>query len=92
MEVSGAMIVEKCSSKLWNPVKASQGGMAFSHLFFVDDLVLFARADWKNCVTAREVLDFFCDLSGQKVSQGKSRVFFSPNVSADSRSDRKSVV
>ena len=87
MKVLGAMIAEKCSSKLWNPIKASQGGMAFSHLFFADDLVLFARADRKNCVAVREVLDSFCDLSGQKVSQEKSRVFFSPNVSADSRSD-----
>ena len=66
MKVLGAMIAEKCSSKLWNPVKASQGGMAFSHLFFADDLVLFARADRKNCVAVREVLDSFCDLSGQR--------------------------
>ncbi|XP_075663428.1 uncharacterized protein LOC142633026 [Castanea sativa] len=66
MEVLGAMIAEKCCSKLWNPVKASQGGLPFSHLFFTDDLVLFARVDWKNCVDVREVLDSFCELSGQK--------------------------
>lgn len=68
MEVLGAMIAEKCSSKLWNPVKASQGRMAFSHLFLADDLMLFTRADRKNCVAMREVLDSFCELSGQKVS------------------------
>lgn len=62
IEVLGAMIVEKCSSKLWNLVKASQGGMALSHLFFADDLVLFARANWKNCVAVKEFLDSFCDL------------------------------
>ena len=45
MEVLGAMIAEKYNSKLWTPVKASQGGIAFSHLVFEDDLVLFARAD-----------------------------------------------
>lgn len=61
--------------------------MAFSYLFFADDLVLFARADWKNCVAIREVLDSFCELPGQKASQEKSWVFFSPNVSADGRTD-----
>lgn len=87
MEVLGAMIAEKCSSKLWNPVKASQGRMAFSHLFLADDLMLFARVDRKNCVAMREVLDSFCELSGQKVSQEKSQVYFSPNVLADGRID-----
>lgn len=87
MEVLGALISEKCNSKLWNLVKASQGRLAFFHLFFTDDLVLFARVDRKNCVAVREVLDSFCSLSGQKVSQDISWVFFSPTVSADNRSN-----
>ena len=61
------------------------GGPAFSHLFFADNLVSFAKADRKNCVAIREVLDSFCCMSGQKVSQDKSRVFFSPNVPPDAR-------
>ena len=47
--------------------------------------MLFAKADCKNCVAIREVLDSFCCMSGQKVSQDKSRVFFSPNVPPDAR-------
>ena len=68
MEVLGAMIAKKCNSKLWTPVKASQGGIAFSHLFFADDLVLFARVDQKNFVVVKDVLESFCELSSQKVS------------------------
>ena len=49
--------------------------------------MLFAKAYRKNCVAVRDVLESFCELSGQKVSQDKSRVFFSPNVSADGRTD-----
>ena len=56
-------------------------------MFFADDLVLFAKVDRKNCVVVREVLDSFCGLSGQKVSQEKSQVFFSPNVLANGRID-----
>ena len=61
-------------------MSASRGGVAFSHLFFTDDLILFAKADVKNCMAIRDVLDTFCMLSGQKFSAEKSWVFFSPNL------------
>lgn len=77
--------MEKCEAKLWNPLKASRGRLAFSHLFFADDLILFAKADRKNCVAVRDALDTFCSLSGQKVSCEKSRVLFSPNVPREDR-------
>lgn len=85
MEVLGHLIEEKCRDKEWIPVKASRSEIAFSHLFFADDLVLFARADGSNCLAVREALDEFCTKSGQSVSESKSRVFFSPNVDRDTR-------
>ena len=85
MEVLGALIEDKCHERLWNPVKASQNGPAFSHIFFADDLMLFAKADQKNCVAIEEVLESFCELSGQKISNEKSRVYFSPSVNQDSQ-------
>ena len=85
MEMLGHLIEAKCSAKNWNPVKSARGGLAFSHLFFADDLVLFARADQANCTIVREVLDEFCDRFGQTVSEAKSRVYFSPNVDRDMR-------
>ena len=42
MDYLGQLIEEKCSANLWQPVKASQSGLAFSHLFFANDLMLFA--------------------------------------------------
>ena len=68
-------------------ISASKGGLAFSHLFFANDLILFVKADRKNCVAIRDALDSLCSLSGQKVSNAKSRAFFSPNVSAESRAE-----
>lgn len=49
--------------------------------------MLFAKADRKNCMSISEVLKVFCDVSRQKVNNQKSRVYFSPNVSKDSRSE-----
>ena len=85
MEMLGFLILEKCSANLWDPMKASSNGPVFSHLFFADDLFLFAKADLKNCCNIRETLDTFCELSGQKVSFAKSKVYFSPNISPDCR-------
>ena len=85
MDFLGQLIEEKCNAKLWQPVKASQSGLAFSHLFFADDLLLFAKADYINCLAIRDVLDDFCSISGQTVSEAKSRVYFSPNVDKDTR-------
>ena len=85
MEVLGHLIEGKCATKVWNPVKTSRNGPSFSHLFFVDDLVLFAEANTENCLAINEVLQEFCSRSGQKVSEAKSWVFFSPNMDFDQR-------
>ena len=87
IEVLGAFIIEKCDAKLWDPIKASRGGLVFSYLLFADDLVLFAKANRKNCLVVKDVLDSFCSFSGKKVSNAKSRVFFSPNVNQDTKTN-----
>ena len=85
MDFLSQLIEEKCSAKLWNPMKASQSGPTFSHLLFVNNLVFFAKADYVNCLAIREALDHFCRVSGQTASDAKSRVYFSPNVDRDTR-------
>jgi hypothetical protein len=45
------------------------------HLFFADDLILFAKATKKNCLAINRVLKEFCEASGQKVSLAKSKIF-----------------
>ncbi|XP_065639085.1 uncharacterized protein LOC136071559 [Quercus suber] len=92
MEFLGHLIEGKCAAKLWTPVKASRSGPAFSHLFFADDLVLFASATPENCSVISSVLQEFCNKSGQKVSEAKSRVFFSPNVDLDQRDALSSIL
>lgn len=72
MEILGAIITKKCKAKLWDPVLASRGGVTFPHLFFANDLMLFAKVDIKNCRVVRDVLDTFSSLSRQKVSVEKS--------------------
>ena len=38
-----------------------------------------------NSAAIGDVLDTFCSISGQTVSEAKPRVYFSPNVDSDTR-------
>lgn len=49
---------------------------------FVDDLLLFAKADNNDCCLIRDVLEAFCSISGIRINFKKSKMFVSPNVSA----------
>ena len=81
MEFLGAHISALCEEKRWDKIKASRNGSSFSHIFYADDLMLFAKANSKNCDAILEVLDNFCNLAGQRINVNKSRILFSPNVS-----------
>ena len=50
--------------------------------FFANDLLLFAKTNESNIETLVEVLDEFYKLTGLKISKEKSKIFFSPNVTA----------
>ena len=80
MEFLGAQISGMCEQNRGDPIKASRNGPSFSHIFFVDDLLLFAKANSKNSKAIMDVLDHFYNLAGQKVNKSKSRILFSPNV------------
>lgn len=72
MDYLEQLIEEKCMEKSWNPVKSSRGGLSFSHVFFADDLLLFAKANLENCQTIKGVLD--------QVYRGQGRLLVSPNL------------
>lgn len=44
MEFLNSLINKKCEDGDWCKVKASRNGSGFSHMFFADDLLLFAKA------------------------------------------------
>ena len=80
MEFLGHLIELKCVVGDWKPLKASHGNIGITHLFFADDLILFAKIEENTGEVISEVLNRFCKESDQKVSLEKSRIYFSPNV------------
>ena len=85
MEYLGFLIEKKCSNGSWCSLKASHGNIKISHLFFADDLILFAKATNEIGDVISEVLNDFCLESGQKISFTKPRIYFSPNTGANLR-------
>ena len=78
MKFLGSHITSMCEVRRWDKVRASRSGPSFSHVFFADDLMLFAKADRKNCEAIIEVLDNFCNLARQQVNLAKSKILFAP--------------
>ena len=80
IERLGHVINQAVSEGKWKPIKLSRRGPPLSHLFFADDLILFAEASESQIVTVMECLDLFCNSSGQKINLNKSNISFSPGV------------
>lgn len=64
----------------WKPVAVSQNGPKLSHLFFTNDLVLFAKATIDKMGTIKDCLNEFYTTSRKKVNFSKSMLCFSKGV------------
>ncbi|MBA0574818.1 hypothetical protein Golob_027597, partial [Gossypium lobatum] len=67
----------------WSSIYLSRIGPPLSHIFFVDDLILFDHTNEKQMRAIKEVLDTFCEYSGHSVNMQKSSIFFSREVGED---------
>lgn len=65
---------------LWRPIQVARGGPKISYLAFADDVLLFAEAREDQIILIKKILELFCRSSGQKVSEEKTRIFFSNNM------------
>ncbi|CAN1142459.1 Putative ribonuclease H protein At1g65750 [Linum perenne] len=79
------LITTQVSKDLWKPITLAKGGTNLSHIFFADDLILFAEASTDQAQVIHSVLSAFGQASGQEVSKEKSKLYFSKNVSTGCR-------
>ena len=64
----------------WKPIRLAKHGTPLMHLFFADDLLLFAEASIDQAYIIDVVLENYCRSSKAKVNKTKTKVFFSKNV------------
>jgi hypothetical protein len=81
MDKLSHLILHAVNRGEWKGIKAGRHGPTVSHLMFADDLLLFGEAQEGQMQCVIDVLNTFCGLSGQEVSQEKTSIFFSKNVS-----------
>ncbi|KAK4258548.1 hypothetical protein QN277_004989 [Acacia crassicarpa] len=87
MEKLAHLIQSEIDNKKWRPIHLTRSGPPISHLFFADDIILFAEASMDQVDVINKCLKVFCDSSGLKINQQKTKVCFSKNVSHPRRSE-----
>jgi hypothetical protein len=58
----------------------ARGGIKINHLLFVDDSLLFCRANFIERGNIQEILDRYEKASKQKLNREKTSIFFSKNT------------
>ena len=58
---------------------------AVNHLLFADDSLMFMRESMEGAGEVSDLLDSYCQASGQRVNLDKSSVFFSKGCPKDVR-------
>ncbi|GMJ03912.1 hypothetical protein HRI_004060400 [Hibiscus trionum] len=92
MERLGHLISNSVSQGSWIPLRFIRHGNPLSHLFFADDLILYARADISQAKNIRHILHVFGASSGHQVSSCKTTIYFSPNTAVTLRSNIASLL
>ena len=83
LEYLSRKIHEACNNKEWAPFRVRRNATKISHLMFADDILLFGEASLSTLTTMNATLHSFFHLSGQKIDESKSMLYFSPNTPMD---------
>ena len=68
-------------------VRVCRDAPVISHLLFADDSLILMHADRKNADCLMDILNRYCAISGQKISEAKSSIYFSRNTQVDTRAE-----
>ena len=66
-------------------VQLGRNSISFTHLFFVNDSLLFFKFDNHSLANIQEILNWYCSLPGQSINLSKFDLFCSPNMSDEAK-------
>lgn len=75
MEKLAHMIQAAMNDGNWKPIRLTRTRPPISHLFFADNIFLFAEASLEQVEIINNCLREFCIYCGLKISHQKTRVF-----------------
>jgi hypothetical protein len=76
--LSGLLKPSRQSSHLQG-LKVASTAPVVNHLLFVDDSLLLFKASDEGAMEIKELLERYCNASGQRINLDKSSIFFSKN-------------
>ena len=79
-EALSGLLIKAVSEGIIHDTKPSRNEPKISHLFFVNDNLLFTRVTQLDCLKIIEILNQYEEASGQKVNFDKLEVSFSKGV------------
>ena len=87
-----ALLVKHQRDGLLNGIQVNRNGPRVTYLFFVDDSILFAKADGNKSEQVKLMLKIYEKNFGQKINLDKSTLFFSCNTMHELKSKIKDVL
>ncbi|PKA53799.1 Putative ribonuclease H protein [Apostasia shenzhenica] len=84
-ELLSLLIHDAVASNALLGIRISSNGPLLSHLFFADDIVIFAPATHKAATVIKRILHSYCEVSGQRINRAKSSILFSKKTKRSRR-------
>ena len=61
-------------------ITVGRRGVTFTHLLFANDFIFFFEYDKQSLSRFKEIIMWYCSLSGQCINFAKSKIFCTPNI------------
>ena len=87
-----SLIQEAAINQLINELLVCKGYPKITHLFFIDDSILFYKAASSECRDLKNILQIYEEASRQKINTDKSAIFFSPNTPQGTKDDTLAIL
>jgi hypothetical protein len=88
-EVLSRLIEREFSHGNVKGVKMNVARPVFTHVMYADDIMVFAKANYREVIVLNECLDKYCAWSGQLINRSKSGIIFSKLVCCATRRELK---
>ncbi|KAL9235614.1 hypothetical protein vseg_010359 [Gypsophila vaccaria] len=82
-EAFSKLIAREVHRKGIEGIKICRGAPTITHLFFVDDSILFCKANLVNANNIVKIIRQYEEVSGQRINMTKSEIYFSPSTKSD---------
>ena len=73
-------------------IKVAPTAPTINHLLFADDSLLLFKASVEGAVAVSNLLEKYCDASGQRINHDKSSIFFSKGCPGPTRTEVKNTL